>query len=380
MTLPHPELARAWAADRPVPAVLHLDHAACSRQSSAVLDAVAAHTRLEGEIGAYVAEAAAAPALAAGRLALGRLLGLGADDLAFTESAQASIDRLLSCWPGLRPGARVAVTRAEYGPTVAWLADHGAQVLDLPDADDGTVDLDALPGWLDRERPLLVVVTHLASQRGLAQPARAIVEAAHATGIDVLVDAAQSIGHLACDDVGADAWVATSRKWLAGPRGVGIVGLTPAMAARMVLVAPSLRPEWQPTDESVVTRLGSYESHVAGRIGLGIAAVEHLAAGPDAVRERLAALGSAAAQALSVAGWSPAPGQRGAIVSMRPRAGTDVWAVRERLRTEHAVLTTYAGHERAPRDTLGPCLRFAPHLDTTEDDLATAAAALAAVT
>lgn len=381
MTLPHADVGTAWAAARPEPAVRHLDHAACSRQSTAVLDAVVTHLRLEAEIGAYAVEEAAEPAIAAGRAGVARLVGLEAGAVAFTESAQGALDRLLSCWPGLVPGARVAVTRSEYGPSVAWLTDHGATVLDLPDRADGTVDVEALPAWLDREQPALAVLTHLASQRGLVQPVAAVARHCRDADVAVIVDAAQSLGHVRCDDVDADAWVATSRKWLAGPRGVGVVAVAPRAAARLQLRAPSLGPRWQPSGEPDVRRQESSEAHVAGRVGLAVAVAEHLAAGPERVRERLAALGSAAAQILTVAGWRAAPGQTGsAIVSMTPPTGVDVVAARRILREDHAVLTTYAGPERAPRDRVPPLLRFSPHVDSTEDDLAVAAGALVATT
>ncbi|HEY5335077.1 MAG TPA: aminotransferase class V-fold PLP-dependent enzyme [Mycobacteriales bacterium] len=381
MSLPHADLAARWAAARTTPAVVHLDHAACSRQSATVLEAVVTHLRLEAEIGGYAVEEAAEPAIAAGRAGLAQLVGLGADDVAFTESAQGALDRLLSCWPGLGPGSRVAVTRSEYGPSVAWLSDHGATVLDLPDHDDGTVDTDALPGWLDRERPALAVLTHLASQRGLVQPVAAIARQCRAADVPVIVDAAQSLGHVRCDDVDADAWVATSRKWLAGPRGIGVIAVAPRAAARLELQAPSLGPRWHPGNASVLRRLGSQESHIAGRVGIAVAVAEHLAVGPETARERLAALGSLAAQILPVEGWRPAPGQSGsAIVSLEPPAGVDPLAVCRMLRADHAVLTAYAGPERAPRDHRPPLVRFSPHLDTTEEDLIAAAAALVATT
>ncbi len=382
MTLPHDDLGASWRAARLPAATRHLDHAACSRVSTAVLDAQRAHLRHEVEIGGYAAEVAAAPVVHAGRVALSGLLGLDAADVAFVESAQAALAALLSCWPGLAAPAKVAVSRSEYGPSVAWLVDHGLTVLDLPDAPHGEVDVEALPGWLARERPALVLVTHLASQRGLVQPAAAIAAACRAAGVAMVLDVAQSLGHLRCDDVGADAYTATSRKWLAGPRGVGMLGVTPALAARLELRAPALTARWQPTAETAVERLGSAEANVAGRVGLAVAAAEHVAAGPARVRDRLAALGEATAAALDgVAGWRLAAGQAGsAIRSLAPPAGVDPAAVRAVLRDRHAVLTTYAGSERAPRDDVPPLLRFAPHLDTTEADLAAAAQALAAAT
>ena len=66
-------LADRWRAARPPVAGLHLDSAACSRQSFAVIDAAAQHARHEAEVGGYVAAEAAAPVLDAGRAAFAAL-------------------------------------------------------------------------------------------------------------------------------------------------------------------------------------------------------------------------------------------------------------------------------------------------------------------
>ncbi len=52
-------LAQQWRAARPAMAGLHLDSAACSRQSTTVIDAAAIHARHEAEVGGYVAAEAA---------------------------------------------------------------------------------------------------------------------------------------------------------------------------------------------------------------------------------------------------------------------------------------------------------------------------------
>ena len=61
------ELGERWRAARPTVAGLHLDSGACSRQSSAVIDAATQHARHEAEVGGYVAAAAAAPPHPPGR-------------------------------------------------------------------------------------------------------------------------------------------------------------------------------------------------------------------------------------------------------------------------------------------------------------------------
>jgi pyridoxal 5-phosphate dependent beta-lyase len=61
-----------WRSARPPTAGVHLDSAACSRQSFAAIDAAAAHAKHEAEVGGYVAAEAAAPVLSAGRAPLRR--------------------------------------------------------------------------------------------------------------------------------------------------------------------------------------------------------------------------------------------------------------------------------------------------------------------
>ena len=86
--LPHPGLGRSWQEARLPATVIHLDHAACSRQSRATLVAAYEHSRQESEIGGYAAEAAAGPIFDRGRAALGALVGMTGRDVAFTTSAQ----------------------------------------------------------------------------------------------------------------------------------------------------------------------------------------------------------------------------------------------------------------------------------------------------
>ena len=106
--LPHEDLGAAWRAARPQPAVVHLNSAACSRQSERVLDAVARHARHEAEVGAHVAEGMAEGLLQQGRSVLAGLGGMAADDVAFTEIASASVRTLVDRLR-LPAGSRVGV-------------------------------------------------------------------------------------------------------------------------------------------------------------------------------------------------------------------------------------------------------------------------------
>jgi pyridoxal 5-phosphate dependent beta-lyase len=369
--LPHEELGSAWRSGRPRPAGRHLDSAACSRQSHRVLEATAHHARHEAELGGYVAEATADDLLQQGRSVLAGLVGMAAADVAFVESAQTALVALLTGWR-LPEGSRVACLPGEYAPNAAQLRAFGLLPEPLPVDGLGRADVDAVARLLADDPPRFVHLTHIASHRGLLQPAAEIAALCREAGVPLVLDAAQSLGHTDVD-LGADVVYGTSRKFLAGPRGVGMLFARPAMAAQLTPLLPE--PEGTPP----MRAFESGEAHVAGRVGLVIAVGEHLAAGPDRVRARLAALGRATREVLvDAGGWQAVEpvDEPTATTTLRPPDGVDVVTTRARLLNDHGIVTTAIGPERAPGEMTGPVLRISPHIDTTLDDLEALAAAL----
>ncbi len=369
--LPAEDLGAAWRSARPRPAGRHLDSAACSRQSHRVLEAVAHHARHEAELGGYVAEATAEDLLQQGRSVIGGLVGMAAADVVFVESAQAALAALLAGWR-LPPGARVACLPGEYAPNAAQLRAAGLAVEALPVDDLGRADLDGVARLLATDPPRAVHLTHVASHRGTVQPAAEVAALCREAGVPLVLDAAQSLGHVDTD-LGADVVYSTSRKWLAGPRGVGVLCVRPAVAAELTPLLTA------PDDVPPLRAFESGEAHVAGRVGLVLAVGEHLAAGPLRVRERLAALGRAGREVLDgAAGWRVVEplDEPTATTTLRPPDGVDVVTTRARLLTEHGIVTTAIGPQRAPGEMTGPVLRVSPHLDATLDDLEALATAL----
>jgi pyridoxal 5-phosphate dependent beta-lyase len=108
------------------------------------------------------------------------------------------------------------------------MAANGLDVRALPVDSDGRLVVDEASTALSAEPPALVHLTSLASHRGVAQPAAAIAEVCRGLGVPLVIDAAQSLGHIDCV-VGADAIYSSPRKWMAGPRGVGVLA-NPARA------------------------------------------------------------------------------------------------------------------------------------------------------
>lgn len=365
-------LAQQWRDARPKVAGLHLDSGACSRQSFAVIDAATAHARHEAEVGGYVALEAAAPVLDAGRAAVAALTGFDASDVVYTTGSNHSLGLLLASWPGERI---LACLPGEFGPNLAVMAANGFEVRALPVDGDGRVVVDEAIRELVANPPALVHFTALASHRGVAQPVAEFVAACRAEGIPIVVDAAQALGHLDCN-VGADALYSSSRKWLSGPRGVGVLAVRPQLAERLQRQLP-------PVDWDVpVNLLQSFEHgehNAAARIGFSVAIGEHLAAGPDLVRARLAEVGRTARTVLAdVSGWrviEPVD-EPTAITTLEPTDGADPTTVRAWLIAERGIVTTACEVVRAPFEMTKPVLRISPHIDTTLDDLEHFATAL----
>ncbi|HEX4814633.1 MAG TPA: ergothioneine biosynthesis PLP-dependent enzyme EgtE [Nonomuraea sp.] len=366
-------VAEAWRAARSVLPPGHLDAAGCNVPSDRAHDAVLAHLRRERERGGYAAE----PDLTPARTALAALAGAAPSDVAFLESGTAAMAALLGGWR-LPPGSRVAHARAEYGSTLMLLhrlaADRGWTLVELPADDDSRLDPDALRSLLSAGLDL-VTVPHIASHRGVLQPAREIGALCRAAGVPLVLDACQSFGHVDVTGVGATAYVGTSRKWLAGPRGAGFLivpGLTPDMDAP----APSLRGHtWTPgapvTPVPGALRYEGAEGSIAARIGLGLAAAEHLALGPPAVHACLAALGRTAREILDGAGgWraTEPPNEPTGIITLRPPPGDTATSAHARA-TNAGLLTGITPVARAPLDLHEPLLRVSPPPGTAPEIL-----------
>jgi len=98
---------------------------------------------------------------------------------------------------------------------------RGVEVRRLEGDSSGALDLEAARKALDGAR--LLVVNHVSNVLGTVLPLRELAHLAHEAGALVLVDAAQSAGHipveLAAD--GADLVAITGHKGLLGPQGTG---------------------------------------------------------------------------------------------------------------------------------------------------------------
>jgi selenocysteine lyase/cysteine desulfurase len=211
---------------------IYLDYAAtCAVRPPEVIDAVCDYLR---DVGATPGRSGHRRAVEAGRtllhcrMALARLIGAPGDPgrIVFQLNATHALNTVLHGL--LRPGDRVVRTAYDHNAIrrpVAALVAHGVRESVIPGAPGGSVDLDAAERILagEGEPARVLVLPHASNVLGTLLPVAELAERAHRVGARVVVDAAQSLGHLPVDveRLGADVLCFAGHKGLLGPQGTG---------------------------------------------------------------------------------------------------------------------------------------------------------------
>jgi len=316
--------------------VAHLNNAGAALQPSPVLDAVRAHIDLEARIGGYEAALEATEARERPYAAAAAFVGCEPAEIAVVESATRAWQAAFGAVT-LEAGDRVLTSAAEYGSNYLQMLHsarrRGVSIEVVPDDGTGQVDVEALAATLD-ERVKLVALAHVPTGNGLVNPVAEVGRLTRAAEITYLVDACQSLGqvHFDVDDVGCDLAVATSRKFLRGPRGVGLLYARATAAERLQPALVDIRSAiWESADRYRVQpgarRFETYELSEAARIGFGVALDYAAVWGMDDIWARVQGLAATLRHGLTAV-----PG-----VEMRDR-GAELGAI---------VTFTVAGHEPA---------------------------------
>ncbi len=173
------------------------------------------------------------------RRALAKLLELPGDPgrIAFTFNATHALNTAL--WGTLERGDAVVVSQYDHNsvlrPAHRLAQERAVEVRMLSGSPDGSVNLDEARRLLVGAR--LLVVNAVSNVLGTTLPLRELAAAAHDAGALVLVDAAQSAGHVPSHHAadGADLIAFTGHKGLLGPPGTGGLWMREGVEVRPLL-------------------------------------------------------------------------------------------------------------------------------------------------
>ena len=214
--------------------LVYLDSGATSQRPVQVLDAEREFlTTCNAAVhrGAHQLAEEATDAYEGARAAIADFVGADADELTFTKNATESLN-LVTYVLGderferhLRPGDEIVITELEHHANlVPWqeLARRtGATLRWYGVTDDGRIDLESLE-LTDAVK--VVSFTHQSNVTGAVAPVAELVRRARAVGALVVLDACQSVPHMAVDfhELGVDYAAFSGHKML-GPSGVGVL-------------------------------------------------------------------------------------------------------------------------------------------------------------
>ena len=213
--------------------IVYLDSAATSQKPRAMLDAMRRFYETSNanvRRGVHRLGEEATEALEQAREAVRRFLrARSAEEIVFTRGTTESINLVAQGWaaPRLRPGDELVVTELEHHSNLLpWqraAGEAGATLKIVPVSASGevrSIDVEQLVG----PRTRLVALSHASNVLGTILPAARIARAARDRGAAVLVDAAQSVPHLAVDvqELGCDFLAFSAHKML-GPTGLGVL-------------------------------------------------------------------------------------------------------------------------------------------------------------
>ncbi|HTQ43659.1 MAG TPA: cysteine desulfurase [Polyangiaceae bacterium] len=201
-----------------------LDSASTTPKPRAVIDAVVRyyeHHTANVHRGVHQLGQEATTLYDAARLEAASLIGASPDEIVFVRGTTEAINLL-----------RHSLSLGEEDEVVFPASEHHANWLPwrvntkpvpMP------IDPDGVPRWETLEslltsRTRLVSIGHVSNVTGAIAPVEEVVRIAHARGIPVLLDAAQSISHLPVDVKKLDVdFLAASAHKAFGPSGVGIL-------------------------------------------------------------------------------------------------------------------------------------------------------------
>jgi cysteine desulfurase/selenocysteine lyase len=211
--------------------LIWLDNAATTQKPRAVIEATRdfySHDNSNIHRAAHTLAERSTKLFEAGREKVRQFLGASdKKEIVFVRGTTEAINLVAQSYGKQHVGAgdEILISEMEHHANIVpWqilAQQNGANLRVIPMNDQGELLLEELPRLLT-PRTKIVSITHVSNSLGTLNPVEIVIQAAHARGIPVLVDGAQSTPHLPINvrALDADFYVFSGHK-VFGPTGIG---------------------------------------------------------------------------------------------------------------------------------------------------------------
>ncbi|HWH64214.1 MAG TPA: cysteine desulfurase, partial [Ginsengibacter sp.] len=214
-------------------ALVYLDNAATSQKPQVVIDAlVDYYSNYNANIhrGIHTLAEEATAAYESTRVIVRKFINASLpEEIIFTRGVTEGINLVAYTWgrQNVNAGDEIIISGMEHHSNIVpWqiLCEEKKALLKIiPVTDNGELDLDSYKNLLSAKTKLVSVV-HVSNSLGTINPVKEIINAAHRAGALVMIDGAQSTGHLDVDvqDLDCDFFAFSGHK-VYGPTGIGVL-------------------------------------------------------------------------------------------------------------------------------------------------------------
>ncbi len=161
-----------------------------------------------------------------------KFLGVGADEIVLTRGATETLQALIHNYNKLQPGDSVLYADLDYSEmknAMRWLETRkGVKPIKInypePASREAIIEIYER-AFNENPNIKMMLMTHLNNWTGQIPPVKEVADMARARGIDVILDAAHSVGQVdfKIADLGCDFIGVNLHKWVGAPLGCGIM-------------------------------------------------------------------------------------------------------------------------------------------------------------
>ncbi len=315
-------------------------------------------------------------ALGRTRESCAKLIGAETSEIALTSNTTVGIN-IAAAGQEWNAGDEVLVSDLEHpGGYLPWLVWRKRYPIKVKLFKTGQDDDELIGNLEDAITPKtkVVCVSHVSWLNGRRLPLAEIGRICGSTGSLLIVDGAQSVGHIPVNvkEAGVDVYTISGQKWLMGPDGTGAVFIRRSAGKKIHLSAASFRTAQKKrlktlsfTPETSAIRFEVGTLNTPGFLGFR-AAVEHFRrTGPVSIEKRILALAnrllSRARPIRNVEVITPEGEAQSGLVSFRIQ-GVESQKIVDRLYRKHQIILRAVVTEP-------PAVRVSIHYLNTEEEM-----------